>query len=174
MSDKFYPVGAVLPYAGAVSGAAEGLLAAQGFLPCDGRGLPKADAQYQALQTVLNGAYGSDDGMFYLPDYRGRFFRGVDAGASVDPERAARTAPRPDLPKQGNAGNAVGSLQVDAFKGHSHGYDVHKDYWTCNLGSRIGPGVYQPGKTMASTSKDFGGSETRPVNAYVHYVIRFR
>ena len=42
---SLYPVGCVLPYAGALTPTSEAALIAQGFLPCDGRALGNTDPQ---------------------------------------------------------------------------------------------------------------------------------
>lgn len=52
-----------------------------GWLPCDGREV--AIAKYPFLFRSIGHIYGkgSSDGFFLLPDYRGRFLRGVSSGA---------------------------------------------------------------------------------------------
>ena len=107
--------GGVMP-AGLVMGFA-GAQAPQGWLLCDGR--PVSRTQYAALFAAVGIASGSGDGAttFNLPDYRGRFLRGVDDGAGNDPDSAKRAAPSPGA----NAGDAVGSLEGSAFAQHQHG-----------------------------------------------------
>ena len=54
---------------------------------------------------------------FNLPDYRGRFLRGLDSsGEGRDPDLMARYAMNPGGATQDN----VGSIQDDNFKSHSH------------------------------------------------------
>ncbi|HVZ40128.1 MAG TPA: phage tail protein [Candidatus Kapabacteria bacterium] len=175
MADNFYPIGSVLPYAGPINQSSEGVLIAQGFIPCDGRPLSNTSPQYAALLQAIGGAYGQDATHFYVPDYRGIFHRGVDAGAGRDPNSSSRTVPRPDLPSggQGNSGNNVGSLQAFQIASHTHQYSRHKDTHKCNLGSLIGPGVFTGG-TVSKTSGETGNTETRPVNLYTNYVIRYQ
>jgi microcystin-dependent protein len=64
---------------------------------------------YANLFAAIGTAHGSGDGVttFTLPDYRGRFLRGVDEGAGRDPDAPSRTAPSPG----GNSGDAVGSIE---------------------------------------------------------------
>lgn len=171
---NFYPIGSILPYAGPIDKSDEGQLINQGFMPCDGRPLSKADAKYQALQTVLGGAFGADANSFYVPDCRGQFLRGVDGGSGCDPDAATRSAPRPDLASNGNAGDAVGSVQASATGRHSHTYTMHNDSHNCHRGSLIGPGVYWEGNEAAQTSSSTGGTESRPTNLYVFHVICFQ
>lgn len=79
-----------------------------GWLLCDGRSVTRA--MYPALFDAIGTAHGGDGTNFNLPDYRGRFLRGVDTGAGRDPDRAARTAPNAG----GNSGDAVGSVEGGA------------------------------------------------------------
>jgi microcystin-dependent protein len=78
------PPGVVLPYAGSTS--------PDGWLFCDGREISRTT--YLALFTAIGTAHGTGNGTstFNIPDYRGRFLRGRDAGAGRDIDRASRTA----------------------------------------------------------------------------------
>jgi hypothetical protein len=102
------PSGAVMAYAGTA--------APDGWLECDGSSVSRT--QYASLFAAIGTAHGSGDGTttFQLPDYRGRFLRGVDDGQKRDPDALARTAAAPG----GNAGDAVGSLEGDANAPHAH------------------------------------------------------
>lgn len=187
VSQAWPPIGTVLPYAGPLysSDASAGIhidtnqvqdeLAMTGWLPCDGRSL--LIAQYFQLFGVIGFAYGSADSQhFNLPDLRGRFVRGVSGDAGVDPDANQRTASAPG----GNSGNSVGSLQTDAFQGHQHHY----------LQAQAPAALAQEGSggpltsTAQATTTDLvemsgdgpprSSSETRPVNLYLHHLIRFR
>ena len=147
------PVGTVISYAGPLQDnpshnhgfPAPGLAAyayhlkRAGWLPCDGRTLPVAG--YRELFRAIGFIHGrSGKGFFRLPDYRGRFLRGVnldaktDDGAFRDPDRESRD-PGAD---GGWAGNAVGSVQEDALRKHWHFYDRAKAGRTgCRGQSRI-------------------------------------
>ncbi len=102
------PSGAVMAYAGSS--------APDGWLVCDGTAVSRT--QYASLFAAVGTAHGSGDGTttFQLPDYRGRFLRGVDDGQKHDPDALTRTAAAPG----GNAGDAVGSIEGDAIAQHSH------------------------------------------------------
>jgi microcystin-dependent protein len=102
------PSGAVLAFAGSS--------APDGWLLCDGSAISRT--QYASLFAAIGTAHGSGDGTttFELPDYRGRFLRGVDQGQGRDADAATRTAAAPG----GNAGDAVGSLEEDALRSHDH------------------------------------------------------
>lgn len=107
------PPGVVLPFAGAT--------VPSGFLSCDGSAVSRAT--YAALFAVLGTSHGQGDGAttFHLPDYRGRFLRGVDGSAGRDPDKASRTA----MNSGGNSGNAVGSVQGSDFGSHTHIQNAH-------------------------------------------------
>ena len=189
------PVGTVISYAGPLQDnpshnhgfPAPGLAAyayhlkRAGWLPCDGRTLPVAG--YRELFRAIGFIHGrSGKGFFRLPDYRGRFLRGVnldaktDDGAFRDPDRESRD-PGAD---GGWAGNAVGSVQEDALRKHWHFYDRAKAGALAAEGSP----VYSTKESVASKpssdlnenpgNKDtFAGQETRAKNAYVHFLIKF-
>jgi hypothetical protein len=92
-----------------------------GWLPCDGQALRRGEwpELFRAIGTSHGAGVsllGVREADFNLPDYRGRFLRGVDAGedgtpAGADPAAATRSAARAGT---GNAGNRVGSYQPDA------------------------------------------------------------
>lgn len=88
-----------------------------GWLLCDGREVSRTD--YAALFKAIGIAHGGGNGedTFNLPDYRGRFLRGVDRGAGRDPDRATRGAMAPG----GTTGDAVGSVQESETRSHGHG-----------------------------------------------------
>jgi microcystin-dependent protein len=148
------PTGTISAFGGAAAPA--------GFLICDGTS--QLRASYAALYAVIGNAYGTADGShFNLPDLRGKFPRGVNAGSGHDPDAAARTAQATG----GNTGDNVGSIQADAFKAHTHTFTAYQSGSGSNLNS-LGGAVSPVGETTAST----GGSETRPINVYVNYIIK--
>ena len=117
-----------------------GTVAPDGWLICDGSALSRT--QYASLFGAIGVAHGAGDGVttFNLPDYRGRFLRGVDHGAGHDPDAATRTAAQPG----GNAGDQVGSLERDAYATHDHTVvDPGHDHTVMDPGH--GHGVNDPG-----------------------------
>jgi len=156
-SNVIIPVGTILPFAGAT--------VPFGFLLCDGSDVSRAS--YPLLFTALGTSWGAGDGSssFSLPDLRGRFLRGVDGGIDNDPDRTSRTA----LKAGGAIGDAVGSYQLDAFKLHHHSTTFPR-YWSGGGGGLGGDQSYFGDVTYNTT--DVGGSETRPKNAYVNYIIK--
>lgn len=165
------PIGSVVAWAG-VPGTLP-----SGWLLCDGAEHP--NAAYPDLAAAIGSAHGGDGATtFRLPDLRGRFLRGVDGGAGRDPDALARSQPQEGV---GNAGDAVGSVQSDQFGTHFHGTPSNFP------NNQPGPGAFGNGSAGnlpevmyaanagpgdAQNSGSAGGGETRPQNAYVHFIIR--
>ena len=131
-----------------------------GFLECNGAAVSRTT--YAALFAAIGVAhgYGDNAATFNLPDYRGRFLRGWDHGIARDPDRAARTA----MATGGATGDSVGSVQMDAFKSHTHTGGATVSGTVNSSGSQ----VYSSTPTGAT-----GGNETRPINAGVMYCIKY-
>src|SRR5579859_6430629 len=167
------PVGTIMAYAGPI-----GTIPAN-WLLCDGSAISRA-AQ-PLLFAAIGTTWGGDaNPNFFLPDLRGEFLRGVDkdrSGAAsnpaIDPDRDARYSFSPPNSRSnpGNGGNNVGSFQRDTFASHTHGRPVVTEP---NNGGNDGSGwhsMYDNKVPFAPTSPT-GGSETRPRNAYVYWIIR--
>jgi microcystin-dependent protein len=157
------PVGTVIAYAGSID---INHALPQGWLLCDGSLYATTD--YPLLESVIGTSYGGRDNLFAVPDYRAKFLRGL---GGIDPDLGSRTVPRPDLPIMGNEKNVVGSVQPDAFASHTHTYQsftgaIVPDHGGGGPAQRNGSGDAKTNETSP-----FGGSETRPVNAYVYYLI---
>ncbi|SPZ17189.1 Phage Tail Collar Domain [Providencia rettgeri] len=128
-----YPVGAPIPWPQAT--------APSGFLVCNGQSFNKT------TYPLLAKAYPTG----VLPDLRGEFLRGLDAGRGVD------------------SGRAVLSAQGDAFRAHNHSV----------IGEDSGSGTAYFGRgngSRRSITKDAmnleGGTETRPRNIAFLYIVR--
>lgn len=158
------PTGVVSAFAGSSAPA--------GFLICDGAAVSRAT--YSGLFAIIGITHGQGNGTttFNVPDYRGRFLRGVTGASSNDPDSASRTA----MNTGGNTGNSVGSVQGHAFQTHLH----------AQQGAGSGSGQYpiRSGVTSVSAAGDTASAsasgstsqasanETRPINAYVTYIIK--
>lgn len=152
------PVGAVEAFGG--------IVAPKGWLFCNGASLLRAN--YPELFGVLSTSFGAPNANeFFLPDFRGKFLRMVAGGQATDPDRGSRSAPRVGAAIPGSAGDQVGSVQADQFRIHQH--YIGTSGADANNPSR-GPFAY-PGTESATTAE--GGSETRPINAYVNYIIKY-
>lgn len=183
------PPGSVIAFAGST--------APPGWLLCDGSAVSRTT--YSALFATIGVTHGAGnlDTSFNLPDYRGRFLRGVDASHATagwrDPGADDRTA----MANGGNAGNLVGSIQSSENLSHSHldaGHGHHTLTGFANFNyNAFGPGsqgfesIYGYGTTQnyfttaddrvtqsaAASIQATGISESRPVNAYVNYIIKY-
>ena len=132
---------------------------------CDNSTL--AISSYAKLNENLGGAWGTSGGNLNIPDLRGRFPRGVDSGAGNDPDRASRTVANAG----GNSGDAVGSVQSDQNKSHTH-TTTYRTVQALNTGgNNLRSTEEQNVGSNAATAAD-GGSESRPKNANVYFVIR--
>jgi hypothetical protein len=182
-----YPIGSILPYSGPLTTETENALLSAGFIPCDGRELSLQDPQYQLLYAQISTFYGGgsaplgatsaqDQGgtaFFCVPDYRGRFLRGTNLGAGRDPDANTRTAPQPTFSTPGNTGDQVGSLQTGGVQSHTHDYaSAGSDYHLIDYGGAF-EGVFAENDTASAPSDQNpgGGSETRPSNVYINFVI---
>lgn len=160
-----------------------------GWLLCDGRAVSRST--YDDLFAVIGTLHGGGDGVntFNLPDYRGRFLRGVDDGTGRDPDAATRSG----AAVGGATGDKVGSVQSDATAppsgtgtgfvlskagDHRHSvshlptdnswYEVHGDHyakWTDGSSSSTTAGKHQ------HTVTGGGDRETTPKSIYIHYLI---
>jgi microcystin-dependent protein len=148
---------------------------AWGWMLCDGRTL--SVYLYPELFAALGYLYGGSGDSFFIPDYRGYFWRGVDAGAGVDPDVGMRSPPAGSrLPGD------VGSQQPFALQDHEHTYLFAQttaapaqsgDAAGAPLGSQKftqgGPVNASPPAAPVQVSPN----ETRPANIYVNYLIKF-
>ena len=160
------PIGSIMAYAGSSDTGA--------FLLCDGRAVSRTE--YASLFSIIGVTHGSGNGSttFNIPDYRGRFLRGVDGSAGRDPDKASRTA----MASGGATGNSVGSVQTDAFNDHTHTFNKSVEGYAGGGGQQRH--IYEPTGGISPVSQATSGavsgssSETRPKNAYVNYIIRCR
>jgi len=183
------PTGTVMAFAGNTVPA--------GWLPCDG--LAVSRTTYAALFTAIGVIHGPGDSVstFNLPDYRGRFLRGVDGSAGRDPDKAARSVP---IAGASGVGNAVGSVQAygtarplasnfttDTQGSHTHvngNFNRLMQVTTLNTSNgtaldNIGqePDLLNSAPEVAAGAHAHsitggGDNETRPLNAYVNFIIK--
>ena len=151
-----------------------------GWLLCNGSAVSRT--VYAELFARIGTSHGIGDNLttFNLPDYRGRFLRGRDAGVGRDDDRALRTA----MNSGGSQGDSVGSVQGHQFASHTHIQNAHSHSVNYNgLLTFSGGGGFantfwggsianQSTNANTATNQNTGGSETRPVNAYVNYIIK--
>ncbi len=159
--DQAAPPGTIIAYGGSLE------FAPQGWLHCDGTAVSRA--KYSRLFSKIGTAWGTGDGTstFHLPNLQGMFLRGVDGPRDLDPDKASRNPNN-----GGNDGNMVGSWQPDELKSHSHS-------WTLGAASNPTAGDnslingYGFTRFINFGGNATGGSETRPKNSYVYYLIKY-
>jgi microcystin-dependent protein len=132
----------------------------QNFLDCDGQSYNAVT--FADLFAVLGYKYGGSGANFNVPDLRGTFIRGTANGSGQDPDRLARTD-RGD----GATGDLVGTKQTDEFKLHGHTVPLKI------IGSSEGGGGDAEVRAQNTATSQTGGSETRPRNIYMNYIIRY-
>jgi microcystin-dependent protein len=135
-----------------------------GFLECNGAAVSRTT--YAALFAIVGVVHGQGDGSttFNLPDMRGYFARGWDHGAGNDPNAATRTA----AGTGGATGDHVGSVQADEVKAHTHTLNTYAATFSTGAAT-----TFSATGTSTGTSNSTGGSETRPKNKNVMYVIKY-
>jgi microcystin-dependent protein len=187
------PIGSIVAYAGPIDTAWE---TANGWMLCDGRLLDRSDPLYVSLFDAIGFSWGGDlVERFHLPDLGGYFLRGVALRKDQDrdPDSDRRTANHTG----GHTGNQVGSVQgwatalppreqafvlSDAGR-HHHILDFELDA-TRDVDSVANTVAYPAPSGAPPHTTDTAGlhthvltgghRETRPINAYVHWIIRFQ
>lgn len=177
-------VGTVMPYGAKINLSS---LEQQGWLYCDGSAISRET--YAELFEVIGTLHGAGDGVktFNLPDYRGYFLRGVDDGTGRDPEAASRKAAAPG----GMPGDECGSVQGyatappgTAFAMSTDGDHSHTIAHIPNDNSSYAvagesQAIWNSGSANTASAGDHthtitgGDAETRPLNAYVNYLIKY-
>jgi microcystin-dependent protein len=161
-----------------------------GWLLCDGRALRSADhpvlfaviAKTWGDGTTGIGADGSTD--FNVPDFRGHFLRGADLGAGRDPEASTRTRMAPGGAQNDNVGSVQnGQIQthLHAITDQPHAHGISLDTTGGFNGSHVqgsdralnGSASTNAAYTGITGTNDAGGTETRPINASVNYIIKY-
>jgi hypothetical protein len=189
------PIGSILAFGGDINSSWED---ANGWMRCDGRSLDNADPEYAPLFDAIRFNWGGDHrSRFQIPDLRGLFLRGVDDHGIDDPSPTVRDPDRHDrtqIDDGGNAGNLVGSFQdwatgsphntfvTTADGGHEHELNFEitaKRDVNGQSNTVANPGRYPFPKSTESAGHHShevtgGDRETRPKNAYVHRIIRFK
>jgi microcystin-dependent protein len=141
------------------------------FRLCNGDDLVSKD--YPALNNLIAGVWGSKKpNTFKLPDFRGLFLRGVAGTSGLDPDADKRQ------PQGAGKAAEVGSVQGDQFQTHYHeiklntndGWPTSGDNPTPVVTSQVPLG--DPWRQTDTPASGNFGEETRPKNAYVHWIIR--
>lgn len=144
LSSRMAPVGVVEAFAGGTP--------PEGWLECDGSACSRTT--YVDLFTCIGTTYGAGDGSttFNLPDLRGEFIRGWANARAVDP------------------GRVLGSHQDESIRDHNHEIPTVGGGVSGGVGNLIGSTM--PTFWNVSMQKGSGGTETRPRNTALMYIIK--
>jgi microcystin-dependent protein len=147
-TNPWIPAGTIVAYGGQT--------APQGWLLCDGA--PISRTEYADIFAVIKLSFGEGDGIetFNVPDLQGYFLRGLGREGGIDP------------------GRVVGSFQSDELESHNHIVQafsgaVSGGPTTFTLNNWNGGTLVDTRHPVSST----GGSETRPMNVAVNYIIKY-
>ena len=131
-----------------------------GWAVCNGKPLPRNTSLelYEHL-IELDPKNKISDTVARLPDLRGMFLRGLDAGRNIDPDGTSRS---------------LGSLQSNSVGHHVHHRRLEESKFPAGGASMqvFRPG-YENGKRQASEGPHPGGQETRPVNVAINWIIKY-
>lgn len=153
-----------------------------GWLLCDGQSMKPGE--YPELEIALSTLYGagmSEDGMktgsYNLPDYAGQFLRGVSLRADGSPAQTDGTLNDPDANKRtrlrGGTGNSneVGTVQPAAVQKLFFNVAL-SDVSGTSLDRWAGGGDSRNNLMSADIPVKGTGSETRPKNISVYFIIK--
>lgn len=169
------PAGVIVPFGGEE--------VPYGWMLCNGEEVSRTD--YANLYNAIGVCWGTGDGSttFNLPDLRGLFLRGVSGDSENDEDADYRIVLNDN---GGNTGNNVGSYQGDAIR------NIEGSFKTFDRGVIGVSGAFYDSSNDWSASVDSGhsdnwgavtgidasrvvpvGSDNRPKNAYVNYIIKY-
>ena len=130
-----------------------------GWIECNGAAVSRA--LYAGLFQAIGELYGAGDGTttFNLPDMRGEFLRGHDAGRGAD------------------SGRVFGASQGDELRRHDHHGVLGKSTSgprkvTSNRGYGE-DGLHATGDNTSDRTWRDGGDETRPRNLAMLFCVKF-
>jgi hypothetical protein len=168
MADTDYvPVGAIVPLGCSLPDEDPS------YMLCDGRELDST--AYAELFSAIGRTYGGDESrqVFNLPDLQGLFPRGADYKTGADPEARTRHL-------------ASGSTAVVGGVGTKQSFATAAPatHFTCVVdlpsgtsrqhGETKGGVMKEGGSKTIKTCEDGGDDDTRPVNVYVNYYIKYQ
>lgn len=169
MNDNL-PVGSIIIWAGDQQDLPEN------WRVCNGKSLSKND--YSSLYSILGENWVNDQGdskdFFNIPDLRGVFLRGVndernDEFKDPEVEKRVRLKGESSLSK-----DSPGSYQLSSIAAHTHpfiaggGSSGPREAISVDTSYNEDHGLNPPVTGLQ------GSAETRPVNAYVYFVIKVK
>ena len=124
------------------------------YFHCNGAWLSRTT--YANLFSVIGTIYGAGDGSttFAIPDFRGLFPRGLDAGRGIDSGR-----------------NLSNTLQDHSIQSHNHIVGGQQE--TLAGGGAVRYSLVNAPGSVSFGSGHTGTAETRPKNLAVYFLIKF-
>lgn len=185
-ADPGLPVGTIIAWGGTAKSVPAG------WMLCNGKALSKSG--YPELFAAIGTTWGGLGDKFNLPDLRGRFLRGEDAGTRRDPDATKRTPANP-----GGSSTGAGSIQGDSIQNHKHEQTPHRhmygkfisgnsvptgsstflavnwNMWQSNYTNSSDATAILMGATRYDTKSEVRpGEENRPKNAAVPFIIKVK
>jgi Phage Tail Collar Domain len=196
------PIGSIVAYAGDIpedptarSVFEEGI----GWMVCDGRALSRDDPNFSDLFNAIGFNWGQPDPdgpLFRVPDLKGFFLRGIDQLQEFRGPRDRNLVDRFPLYPGGSAGGQVGSYQsfataqpnvpftavevpdhnpfINVEINASREVNARNEHTLANPWTPASPQFFTDGAGRHSHSVTGGDLETRPWNAYVYWLIRYK
>ncbi len=194
---QLVPVGTVIAYSGAVDNEQRTEFLRAGWLVCDGESY--LVQSYPELAKQLGKIYGGDGKeRFKVPDFRGVFLRGLDAGRGLDAKRVLGALQDDQNKNHSHSGKteAAGAHehQAKAESAGKHDHDINAGITSSMMGADKSVLTPTAGSTETSTAGEHnhlvriesagkhqhdlqinseGGNEARPKNYAVVYLIKF-
>lgn len=151
-----------------------------GYLECNGASVSRTT--YGSLFAVIGTSYGSVDGAsFNVPDLRGHFVRGWDNARGVDPSRALGSSQAFAVGPHSHTASSTGSTSTDGAHTHTIPPDATGSGATAAVTTGItfsgsnttgSSGAHSHSLTITTTVDSNGGTESRPINTAMMYIIK--
>lgn len=163
------PKGTIVAFAGDHNNIPEGWVA------CEGNSTPFTGE----MATYLNRRWGGTGSTYNLPDLKGYFLMGVANGGIEEPRHQNRINIYPG----GATGNSWGTYQSDSVGTHTHRFQakrISNNQALIDLDAQRNPSMriipannaQGPNMSTAHSWADYQGSETRPKNVAMIYIMK--
>jgi microcystin-dependent protein len=165
------PVGTIMAFAGDLTDiSVQATVVQAGWYPCTGQRLRIADPNNAPLYAAIGSIYGGDSLYFLLPDLRGYFVVGAGGRRKVGALQSVSTT---GAPVNAFAAAPVGdhTHQISCIPNDTHEIDVVAGYDMAENNSAATAST--DAGSHAHTITGGGDAESRPLNVYVDYIIRY-
>jgi len=169
------PAGTLITFAGSTC--------PKGYVSANGASFVRTE--FGRLFAVVGTAHGAADGThFNVPQLQGKFIRGFDNSAGIDPDAGTRTT----CNTGGATGDNVGSCQVDAIRNITGSARMNGTYGLV-LNGTMTSGAFEAGTVRANGPAASGtnfsdlnfdasnivptGNDNRPINVTMLYCIKY-